>query len=113
MMNSHPEIPPSPVGVTASDQRKNGVSALYFLLSETSDGWTDPAGTDGNLEGGLQTGPCTALGCHGDRCMSSESSPWLRCDHPWIDTSQWPKGKSVRGKRVLPAWSWALGPSLP
>lgn len=49
--------------------KTNGVSALYFLLRETSDGWVD-----GRIHlmktcrVGYRRGPCTALGFHGNRC---------------------------------------------
>lgn len=83
-----PPAPP-PLPPPALYQKKNGVSALYFLLWETSDGWVD----------GLillmktcvvrcRRGPCTALGCHGNRCTCWIFSFFPGFDHALIDTSE-------------------------
>lgn len=69
MMNSPSAPHPSPLTPPALYQKKNGVSALYFLLRETSDGWVD--GRIYLMKTCVvryRRGPCTALGCHGNRC---------------------------------------------
>lgn len=85
---------PSPHTPPALYQKKNGVSALYFLLRETSDGLVD-----GRIHliktcvVHCRRGPCTALGCHGNRCTCRffSFSPdlttlWLTRPSGWEET---------------------------
>lgn len=68
--NEHPRPPTAPLWrAPALHHKTNEVSALYFFLRETSDGWVD-----GRIRLmktcrlGYRRGSCAALGCHGNRC---------------------------------------------
>lgn len=74
--------------------KKNGVSVLYFLLTETSDGWLDGWMHLMKTCGvGYRQGPCTALGCHGNHCTCRIFS----------FAQIWPRRKEMPGGGTCPA----------
>lgn len=113
IMNTPPPPPPPPAltaplwRAAALYYKTNEVSALYFLLRETSDEWVDgQIHLMKTCRLGYRRGPCAALGCHGNRCTC-----WIFFSAPIWPLSDWHVGVTER-KGVLPAWLQPLSPFL-